>query len=309
MAGKLVANHGEISVRIPRFGKVRLLGLVLALGVLLGSGLGYGCSWPPAVDTTTSTVAVSVPTSTPPTIAVSSSSTTTVIARPTTTSTLATTTTIRRQAVPGDPQAIAAKLQKSVVGVTALVLSTKTQRLQSVGTGVVVKAEDGVALIVTNDHVIAREDGSAAKQITVRLPSGSTVSATLVGRDPNTDVALLRVRSRKVEAATFRPDLSTVAVGDWVVAIGNRKILKQPVTTGHITALLQGVEVRGLPGVDAVIESTVPLAHGNSGGPLVDVDGWVIGINTGQLEGEGLALTLPCDLVWEVVARLLGASE
>ncbi len=298
-------------MRVPRLGKVRLLGQVLALSVLLVGGLAYGCSWPPAVEdtaSTASTVAVS-PTGTPPTFAVSSTTTTTVIARPSTTSTLATTTTVRRQAVPGDPQAVAAQLQKSVVGVTALVRSTKTERLQSVGTGVVIKAEGGVALIVTNDHVIAREDGSAAKQISVRLPSGSTVSATLVGRDPDTDIALLRVRARKVEAAPFRPDLSTVAVGDWVVAIGNRKILKEPVTTGYVTALLKGVDVRGLPGVYAVIESTVPLAHGNSGGPLVDVDGWVIGINTGQLEGEGLALTLPCDLVLEVVARLLAASE
>lgn len=286
---------------------VVLCAAVLLCGLLVALP-GAGCSYPAVTDTSSGATSPVSKTSSPTTLGAVPPVTSTVTTWASTTTSLVTTTT-RRQAVAGDAESIAAQLSKSVVGVTALLSSTKTQKLQSVGTGVVINVETGVALIVTNDHVIAREDGSAAKQISVRLPSGSVVSAVLVARDPHSDLALLRVRSRRVKPASFRSDLSTVAVGDWVVAIGNPKVLKEPVTSGYITALLDNVEIQNLPGVTSVIESTVPLEHGNSGGPLVDVDGWVIGINTGELQDGGRALSLPSGFVLEVVARLLAKSK
>lgn len=285
-----------------------VLSVALLLCGLLVVFPSAGCSYPAVTDTSAGTTSQVAKTSSPTTFSTLPPVTSTVTTRASTTTSLVTTTT-RRQAVAGDAESIAAELSKSVVGVTALLSSTKTQKLQSVGTGVVINVEGGVALVVTNDHVIAREDGSAAKQISVRLPSGSVVSAVLVARDPASDLALLRVRSRRLRPASFRSDLSTVAVGDWVVAIGNPKVLKEPVTSGYITALLDNVEIQNLPGVNSIIESTVPLEHGNSGGPLVDVDGWVIGINTGELQEGERALSLPSGFVLEVVARLLADSK
>jgi S1-C subfamily serine protease len=285
-----------------------MLAAAALLCSLLGALLGPGCSYPSLSDSSTTPTSLVTSSSPPTALTTLPTPRSTVTVRPTTTSTLSTTTT-RRQAVEGDAEEIAAQLSKSVVGVTALMSSTRTEKLLSVGTGVVLRAQEGVALIVTNDHVIARDDGSTSKQVSVRLPSGSVVSAAVVGRDPASDLALLRVRSRKVKPALFRTDLSTVAVGDWVVAIGNPKVLKKPVTSGRVTALLDDVEIRNLPGVRSIIESSVPLEHGNSGGPLVDVDGWVIGINTGELQDGERALSLPSWFVLEVAARLLAQSK
>lgn len=281
-----------------------LLGLAVAL--VLCAALVGGCIFSPAPDGS------SGPTTGPPTSLappISSSATTlptTSTVRVTTTSTASTTTTA--QVVTGDPGAIAKQMKPSVVGITAVISSTKTSRIESVGTGVVYSVDGSVALIVTNNHVITREDGSASKQISVRLPSGSVVSAAVVGRDPTSDLAVLRVKSRRVEAAVFRTDLSALAVGDWVVAIGNAKVLQDPVTSGNVTALYDKVDYPGLPSVTAVIESSVSLDPGNSGGPLVDAQGRVVGINTGELRGEQGAVSLPADFVVEVVTRLLDSA-
>ena len=104
-----------------------------------------------------------------------------------------TTTTIVHYST-GDPKAVAKKLKPSVVGVTAVVATTKTQIFQSIGTGVVYSATTSYGYIITNNHVIIRDDGTPAKRIRVTLPSGSSVSATLVGRDPTTDIAVLKVK-------------------------------------------------------------------------------------------------------------------
>jgi S1-C subfamily serine protease len=203
---------------------------------------------------------------------------------------------------------VAKKLKPSVVGVTAVVATTKTQIFQSIGTGVVYSATASSAYIVTNNHVIIRDDGRPAKRIRVTLPSGSSVSATLIGRDPDTDIALLRVKARGLKAPAFRTDMSLLAPGEFVVAIGNAKVLAHPVTSGNITAFLEDIDYPGLSGVHDVIESTVPLAHGNSGGPLADARAQIVGINMAELlSGEG-GISLPADLVVKVVERLLTSA-
>jgi S1-C subfamily serine protease len=208
----------------------------------------------------------------------------------------------------GDPKAVAKKLKPSVVGVTAVVATTKTKIYQSIGTGVVYSATASSGYIVTNNHVIIRDDGTPAKRIRVTLPSGSTVTATLVGRDPDTDIAVLKVKARNLKAPVFRTDLAQLAPGEFVVAIGNAKVLAHPVTSGNVTALLENIEYPGLSGVHEVIESTVPLAHGNSGGPLADAEAQVVGINMAELlSGEG-GISLPMDLVVEVVERLIASG-
>ena len=175
-----------------------------------------------------------------------------------------------------------------MVGITAITATTATMIYESIGTGVIYSATASYAYIVTNNHVIERDNGQPAKRIRVTLPSGSTVTATLVGRDTTTDIAVLRVKARKLTPAVFRTDLSQLAHGDFVVAIGNAKVLKHPVTSGNVTAILKNIDYPGLSGVHEVIESSAPLDHGNSGGPLADVDARVVGINMAELlSGRG----------------------
>jgi S1-C subfamily serine protease len=293
--------------------------VVLALMVALG-----GCSLPSfsghASMSTTSLAGpgeswLTATTEPPRTVTTpSTTSTTSITLRPTTTTstTLRPTTTTASTAVhapTGDPKAIAKKLKASVVGITAVTASTATMIYESIGTGVIYSATTSYGYIVTNNHVIERDDGTAAKKIRVTLPSGSTVTATLIGRDPTTDIAVLRVKARKLTPAVFRTDLAELAHGDFVVAIGNTKVLKHPVTSGNVTAVLRNIDYPGLSGVHQVIESTAPLDHGNSGGPLVDVDALVVGINMAELlSGEG-GISLPADLVVEVAERLIVAAK
>ena len=212
-------------------------------------------------------------------------------------------------ATTGDPKAIAKKLKPNVVGITAITATTATMIYESIGTGVIYSATATYAYIITNNHVIVRDDGRPAKRIRVTLPSGSTVSATLVGRDTTTDLAVLRVRARKLTAAVFRTDLSQLIHGDFVVAIGNAKVLKNPVTSGNVTTVLNNIDYPGLSGVHSVIESTTPLDHGNSGGPLADVDAQVVGINMAELLDEVGGISLPADLVVQVAKRLIAAAD
>jgi S1-C subfamily serine protease len=286
---------------------VTLIGLLFAVALT-------GCSLSgPFSSGSTDTTAVA--TSTPATSATGTSarSTTTEPTRPTTSvsatsSTLVQTTTTASVVTTGDPKAVAKKLKPSVVGITATVATTKTKIFQSIGTGVVYSATASSGYIITNNHVIIRDDGTPAKRIRVTLPSGSTVTATLVGRDPDTDIAVLKVKGRGLKAPVFRTDLSQLASGEFVVAIGNAKVLAHPVTSGNVTALLEDIEYPGLTGVHEVIESTVPLAHGNSGGPLADAKAQVVGINMAELlSGEG-GISLPIDMVLEVVERIVASG-
>jgi len=182
---------------------------------------------------------------------------------------------------------------------------SRTEIVEAIGTGVVYSAS---GLIITANHVITGETSTVAKRIRVTLPSGNTLTASVVGRDPSTDIAVLRVRARNLHPAVFRTDLADVMPGDFVVAIGNPSVLAHPVTSGHVLAIHTNVRWDELPGVHKVIESSVSLVHGNSGGPLADAQARVLGINVAELEGEKGGITLPADLVIGVVKRLLGGG-
>ena len=132
----------------------------------------------------------------------------TTLRRPASTTTTSSTVL---HATSGDSKAIAKELKPSVVGITATRAVTASTIYYKLGTGVIYSATATTAYIVTCNHVIERDDGTAAKRIRVTLPSGSTVTATLVGRDPSTDIAVLRVKARKLTPAVFRTDLSELA--------------------------------------------------------------------------------------------------
>jgi S1-C subfamily serine protease len=293
--------------------------LALALVALTLAAAVSGCSLslrPSSTSAITTSTAIAGPgaarstTTTKPPVRSTTSSTTSTTLRPTTSTTLRqTTTTAALHATTGDPKAIAKKLKPSVVGITAITATTATMIYESIGTGVIYSATASYAYIVTNNHVIVRDNGQPARRIRVTLPSGSIVTATLVGRDVSTDIAVLRVKARNLTPAVFRTDLSQLARGDFVVAVGNAKVLKHPVTSGNVTAFPDSIDSPLLPGVDGVIESSAPLDHGNSGGPLADALARVVGINTAELVSRAGGVALPADLVVRVVKRLIAAAK
>jgi putative serine protease PepD len=163
--------------------------------------------------------------------------------------------------------------------------------------------EDGH--IVTNQHVV-----EGATSVTVRFADGQEADAEVVGTDPSTDVALLRLRNPGEVDLTPLPlgSSSSVEVGETVVAIGSPFGLEGTLTAGVVSAV--GREIRAPDGfaIDDVIQTDAAINSGNSGGPLLDTAGRVIGINS-QIQSEtggnvGIGLAVPIDTVKDIVDQL-----
>ncbi len=175
------------------------------------------------------------------------------------------------------------------------------QRIErSLGSGVIVDAQGH---IVTNHHVIAN-----ASTINVQLADGRTADARIVGRDPDTDLAVLAIDLKPVPVATFgRSD--HLRVGDVVLAIGNPIGLSQTVTHGIVSAT--GRQQLGLASFEDFIQTDAAINVGNSGGALVDTNGALVGINTAivakSLGVEGIGFAIPVNMVRgvldDIVAR------
>ncbi|WP_353571406.1 DegQ family serine endoprotease [Candidatus Albibeggiatoa sp. nov. BB20] len=174
---------------------------------------------------------------------------------------------------------------------------------QSLGSGVVVDAKRGY--VITNHHVIDKAD-----EITVTLRDGRSLNAELVGTDPETDVALLKV------AADNLTDISSansdqLRVGDFVVAIGNPFGLGQTVTSGIVSAL--GRSGLGIEGYEDFIQTDASINPGNSGGALVNLRGELVGINTAILAPNGgnvgIGFAIPMNMVNRIVQHLSKYGE
>jgi len=165
------------------------------------------------------------------------------------------------------------------------------------GTGVITTAD---GLVITNNHVI---DG--ADEFTVVLHDGEEVAAELVGADPETDLAVLRIEHDGLVPASFG-DSDDALVGDWVVALGSPFGLRQSVTAGIISAL--GRETVGLARFENYIQTDAAINPGNSGGPLVNLDGEVIGINAAISSAaggnDGIGFAIPSRMVQRIVNDL-----
>ena len=173
---------------------------------------------------------------------------------------------------------------------------------QGLGSGVIVDAQGH---IVTNNHVIAGAD-----KIQVQLADGRNGEAQVVGRDPYTDLAVLRVKLANLPVMTLgRSD--RLQVGDVVLAIGSPLGLAQTVTHGIISAT--GRADLGVTTFENFIQTDAAINEGNSGGALVDVNGALIGINTAVLGknrgAEGIGLAIPVDLVRGVMRELLAKGR
>jgi S1-C subfamily serine protease len=179
------------------------------------------------------------------------------------------------------------------------------QRREALGSGFVI---DKAGHIITNYHVV-----QDARTINVSFSNRDRVKAEVVGVDPATDVAVLKVEA-KSRALTPLPlgDSDSVRVGDPVVAIGNPFGLERSVTAGIVSALQREISSPSNDAIDHVIQTDAAINSGNSGGPLLNARGEVVGVNTAIATGNdfeqgnvGIGFAIPIDTVKDVAAQLI----
>jgi S1-C subfamily serine protease len=206
--------------------------------------------------------------------------------------------------------------QRDADGV-AFIRSTIVQKTQSVfgfpqqqsseatGSGFLI---DNDGHILTNAHVV-----EGAKSVTVQLGHGGEQSAQVVGSDPSSDIALLKVDNTEGADPLPLGDSSKVQVGDPVVAIGNPFALDRTVTSGIVSALQRQIQAPNGFSISDVIQTDAAINPGNSGGPLIDGAGQVIGINS-QIESqsggnEGVGFAVPIKTAADVVSQLENGGQ
>jgi S1-C subfamily serine protease len=192
---------------------------------------------------------------------------------------------------------VARQITHAVVTVSAL--GTTGYRMSS-GSGVIV-SEDGY--IVTNYHVI--ED---AQRFEVVLPNKRTLAGKLVGYDPGTDLALLKINAERLVSLPFG-DSEQVQVGQWVLAVGNPFDLNSTITAGIVSAKARNLHIlEGKYAVESFIQTDAVVNPGNSGGALVNAQGELVGINTAIISEsgryEGYSFAIPANLVHKVITDL-----
>lgn len=175
----------------------------------------------------------------------------------------------------------------------------RERRRQSLGSGVVIDADQG--LVVTNAHVIEKAD-----EIKVTLHDGRELQAELVGTDPDSDVAVVRIDADNLTEIPTG-DSDELRVGDFVVAIGNPFGLNQTVTSGIVSAL--GRSGLGIEGYEDFIQTDASINPGNSGGALINLKGELVGINTAILAPSGgnvgIGFSIPINMVRELTGQLV----
>lgn len=179
----------------------------------------------------------------------------------------------------------------------------QTQEAQSLGSGFIVSAD---GYVVTNNHVISSPTGrGTVEEITVTMPDGTEYPARLVGADAASDLAVLKISATRPLPFVHFGSSTQARVGDWVVAIGNPFGLGGTVTSGIVSSVLRNT---GTGAYDRYIQTDAAINRGNSGGPLFDMQGNVIGINnaifspTGGSVGIGFAI--PAEIAAPIVEQL-----
>ncbi len=175
----------------------------------------------------------------------------------------------------------------------------RNYKQRSLGSGFFI---DSKGYIVTNNHVIENAD-----EITVALSNGKEYEAEIIGRDPQTDIAVIKTKSGKDFPALKLGSSKAMEVGEWVVAIGSPFGLAHTVTAGIISA--KG-RVIGSGPYDDFLQTDASINPGNSGGPLINLEGEVIGINTMIVAGgQGIGFAIPVDLASGIIDQLKNRGE
>jgi S1-C subfamily serine protease len=209
---------------------------------------------------------------------------------------------------PGSVADIAENVTPAVVSI-----EVRVGEAGATGSGVVVDGEGGY--IVTNNHVVSGADGVDGAEIRAVFSDGSGSAARIVGRDPASDIAVLKVEKPGLVTASLG-DSEKVVVGDPVVAIGSPLGLAGTVTSGIVSALDRPVRLAGegsdTNAVISAVQTDAPINPGNSGGALVDATGAVIGINTAIASvgggSVGLGFAIPINSARDIAEQLIGTG-
>ncbi len=215
---------------------------------------------------------------------------------------------IYRRDAPGVVQITATSVSQSSTDPFNL-LPNSPQTSQSLGSGFVI---DKAGHIVTNYHVI-----QGAKKVQVSFSGQDEITATVVGKDPSTDVAILKIDAH---ARALNPlelgNSDAVVVGDSVDAIGNPFGFTRTLTTGVVSAVQRQIEAPNSLPIDHAIQTDAAINHGNSGGPLIDAQGRVIGVtsqistgSTGQQGSVGIGFAIPINTVRSVAAQIISSGK
>jgi len=167
-------------------------------------------------------------------------------------------------------------------------------RQKSLGSGFII-SKDGY--ILTNNHVVEK-----ATEIRVRLLNKEQFEAKVIGRDPKTDIALIKIKANHSLSAATLGDSDALRVGDWVIAIGNPFGLGHTVTVGIISAKER---IIGAGPYDNFLQTDAAINPGNSGGPLVNLEGEVVGINTAIVaQAQGIGFAIPINMAKYILSQL-----
>jgi serine protease Do len=208
---------------------------------------------------------------------------------------------------------IAKKADASVVTITTtetvsggggLFARHRGQVQKGLGTGFIV---DKTGVIITNNHVVDGADG-----IVVQLSDERRFPGKVAGRDPRTDIAVVRIEGAKDLTAIPLGDSDKLEVGDWVVAIGNPFGLSHTVSAGIVSAKGRGNHDVGLDpsGYYNFLQTDASINPGNSGGPLLNLDGAVVGMNTAiRGDAQGIGFAIPINMVKQIVPTLLAEGH
>lgn len=185
----------------------------------------------------------------------------------------------------------------------------QTQEAQSLGSGFIISAD---GYVVTNNHVISSPTGrGTVEEITVTMPDGTEYPAELVGADPSSDLAVLKISSSKAFPFVNFGNSAQARVGDWVVAIGNPFGLGGTVTSGIVSAVYRNTGQGGA--YDRYLQTDAAINRGNSGGPLFDMQGNVIGINNAIFSPSGgsvgIGFAIPAEIAAPIVNKLKSGQE
>ncbi|MDT4942329.1 MAG: hypothetical protein QOJ34_2418 [Pseudonocardiales bacterium] len=203
------------------------------------------------------------------------------------------------------------------VGPTVVSIAIQTPGALAIGSGFVIDTDGD---ILTNNHVVAPAVEAANSSIVVTFSNEATARAQIVGRDPTSDLAVIKVSNEELTVAQLG-DSDKIAVGDAVIAIGSPLGLQGTVTSGIISALDRPVRVAADDGTTSylnAIQTDAPINHGNSGGPLVNAAGAVVGINSaaavdptagGGTTANGIGYAIPINYARDIALQLIHTGK